>query len=309
MPDSSWRWRPLSVADLFDDTFKVFRARFGLFFAVNAVILIPLALLQSAMLPTTSIDIWEWYVGSTVGAAIEQQVPELVTDFSFVGYSFLFGIVSLLAISVLTGATIWLTVQHLHDGRPTIGAALGTGLKHMWRLTGSRLLLGLALIGASIALTLIVVILVLVAGPIFGSILGTIIAVVGIIAGTIAIGVRWLLTGPAVVAEDFNVFAAIGRSFRLSRGAVWSMLGRYLLFVLMVVLMTTVPSIVIGSLVQAALATGSVRLVAAVSGLGSAAINAVFQPLLPIMITLLYFDRRVRTEGYDLQQMAEQLEP
>jgi hypothetical protein len=146
-------------------------------------------------------------------------------------------------------------------------------------------------------------------GPLAGTILGVLLMGAGLVAAAIAIGARWMLAAPAIVAEDAGVGAAIGRSFRLARGAVWGLTGRYLLFLIMVMLLTAVPGAVIAALAQLALAWGSPRLIAAVTGTGTAVLNAVFQPLLPIMLTLLYFDRRVRTEGYDLQQLTEQLEP
>jgi hypothetical protein len=33
--------------------------------------------------------------------------------------------------------------------------------------------------------------------------------------------------------------------------------------------------------------------------------NAVFAPLYPIVLLLLYYDQRVRKEGYDIEQMIE----
>ena len=60
--------------------------------------------------------------------------------------------------------------------------------------------------------------------------------------------------------------------------------------------------------VIAALATtGDVRL--AVVAVGSALLGALINPITTIAIVLLYFDLRVRKEGLDLDQLAQQTSP
>ena len=57
----------------------------------------------------------------------------------------------------------------------------------------------------------------------------------------------------------------------------------------------------------AAVTAGDVRL--AVAQIGSTLLSALVSPITTIAVTLLYFDLRVRKEGLDLDQLAQQTSP
>jgi uncharacterized protein YacL len=60
-------------------------------------------------------------------------------------------------------------------------------------------------------------------------------------------------------------------------------------------------------LIVGAVTTGDVRL--AVVAVGTTILSAVISPIVTIALVLLYFDLRVRKEGLDLDQLAQQTSP
>ena len=209
--------------------------------------------------------------------------------------------------------------------RPGAGEVLRRALKSIWPLIGFGVLV------AAVEIVVLVVLALLVTGiALTGTVAGTVIAVlVGIFGGlAFLVGAGFLLvklaTVPsAIVLEGLGVFAAIGRSWVLMRGAFWRTFGIFALVVLMVgvagqivsfpfsllggaaggllfpdagsnpdptiaiqmALLTSIPATIVSSLVQ---------------GIGVVAQVSAF--------ALTYLDRRIRREGLDLelQRVVEQ---
>ena len=121
-----------------------------------------------------------------------------------------------------------------------------------------------------------------------------------------------VLAIPAVVLEPgLSPLQALSRSWRLTRGSRWRIFG---LGVVLIVLIY-VPAVAIGTLF-AILAPGSM----AGAGAGSAMVAAVvvlaitglvqifIYPLFYCVLTVTYYDLRVRKEGFDLELLASQLQ-
>ena len=104
---------------------------------------------------------------------------------------------------------------------------------------------------------------------------------------------------PALVLEDIGAGKAMSRSWALTKGFRLRIVG--LLFVVLIVLM--IPFLAIGAMggaFQAEPSTGSVVLVTVASGL----VSLVIGPLLYCVLTLVYYDLRVRKEAFDLEMLA-----
>ena len=141
---------------------------------------------------------------------------------------------------------------------------------------------------------------------------------VGVVAVPVALAggfvvALWLLAGtavllPVVALEDSGALRSLRRSFRLARGARWRAAG----VIVVVGVMTTLPTVAVAAFSGAwdELVEGSSSAVAATGGeawLWEAAgllLAAVTTPLWVACKTALYHDRRVRTEGYDIEVAA-----
>jgi hypothetical protein len=98
----------------------------------------------------------------------------------------------------------------------------------------------------------------------------------------------------AVVLEGKGAFGSIGRSGKLSRGRKLHIFGTLMLAYLIFFVVYFAIAII-------AAMTGSV----VISTVLTVAASIVAYPLFAIVEMLLYYDARVRNEGYDIEMMAE----
>jgi hypothetical protein len=210
------------------------------------------------------------------------------------------GLVSWLA-GVLLGGMLAVVV-----GRAVFGSTIGAG--ETWARIRGRLpaLLGL------VALECFGLIM-------LAGLVGLIIAAVGAAgnaAAAVVIGFPLLLVSAAtvvyfytmlsfapvlIVLERLPVFDAITRSFALVRNSFWRVLGIRLLTVVVVLLVANAvaaPFNFVGPLLIGS--TGLVLIGASVGAVGSAIGRIITTPFSAGVVALLYTDRRIRAEAFDL---------
>ena len=179
--------------------------------------------------------------------------------------------------TVLAWAACFKAVADGYLGRETsLGGSLRFGLPKIPRLLGLTILAGLMI---GIGLILIII-------P--GIVLGTFLS----------------LAVPALLFERIGVFSAIGRSFELVSGRFWSILLLLLVTFVAVLVVSFVFGLLIGGIAAAA-ADDSQAVGAAVTFLVTVGASAVTTPIFAAIISVLYFDQRVRKEGFDLQLLAQ----
>jgi hypothetical protein len=115
--------------------------------------------------------------------------------------------------------------------------------------------------------------------------------------------VAWAFAMPALLVEGLRGRKALGRSFGLVKGRWWRTFG--------VLVVGFLLAGVVSSLVQGAFLIGIivnpdndvlVLVLSAISGIVGLAISTPFQAAL---LTVVYFDLRVRKEGFDLELLAQ----
>ncbi len=116
----------------------------------------------------------------------------------------------------------------------------------------------------------------------------------------------WSVRVPALVIERAGPFRALGRSRRLVKGRWWPTAG--------VLLVSTIMVAVIGDVIAAALGaitfsggSPSVLLAVVMSVVVAIISGVLLQPFSAAVITVLYYDLRIRREGYDVELLADQL--
>ncbi|HEX6616102.1 MAG TPA: glycerophosphoryl diester phosphodiesterase membrane domain-containing protein [Gemmatimonadales bacterium] len=128
----------------------------------------------------------------------------------------------------------------------------------------------------------------------------------------VILAVGLVLAIPALVLEPgLSPMQALSRSWRLTRGSRWRIFG--LGFVLLVLIY--IPVVAIGT-IFAVLLPGSIptgpsagsAMLAAVLALAITGLVQIFiYPLFYCVLTITYYDLRVRKEGFDLELLASQL--
>jgi hypothetical protein len=122
------------------------------------------------------------------------------------------------------------------------------------------------------------------------------------LVGTVYLTASWMVSPAVVILEDAGPIAALRRSWALSTGSRWRILGLVLLLLVLQVVLSSLLSFVL----LASFATDQVvQLVVqqAVNLLASIA----WAPVYWGTFAILYYDLRVRREAFDLQLAAESL--
>jgi hypothetical protein len=116
------------------------------------------------------------------------------------------------------------------------------------------------------------------------------------------------LTAPAVVLERLGPWAAVKRSWRLTRRSFWRLFGIFLLTLIIVIIATIVVQIPFNFMANAAgggagifgatATTGEAAVI--ISAIGGIVGATITRPISAGVTVLLYVDLRMRREGLDL---------
>jgi Membrane domain of glycerophosphoryl diester phosphodiesterase len=270
--------RPMSLGEVLDRTFTLYRENFMLFVGISA-------LPRLLSLAAGFLILWMQY-GLLGGAGAQPNISTRNVG-TVIGGSLLIFLITysvLLIVYVLTqAATVW-AVSELYMGRATTVRDSLLSVK-----------------------------------PVMGSVLGTMIfsglitfaAFIALILPGIYFACRLAVAVPACVVEKNSAGASVTRSLELTKGFFWQI---FLLLMLVVFLAWSVTAIV-----EAPTFIFSFRALAArqTVGFGVAAYNVLATfvaqvfvgPVGTIAASLMYFNLRVKKEGFDIQHMLNTLSP
>ncbi|HET8655434.1 MAG TPA: hypothetical protein VFL93_07945 [Longimicrobiaceae bacterium] len=128
----------------------------------------------------------------------------------------------------------------------------------------------------------------------------------------ILIGIMFFAVVPVTVIEGKGVADALGRSKDLASGAWGRIFG--VVFILYLIVMIPMMAAGLGSAfvgmsLAAAGGTATIGPATALLQVGNSIVTALTTPLLMSGVVVLYYDRRVRIEGLDIEQETALLEP
>jgi hypothetical protein len=136
--------------------------------------------------------------------------------------------------------------------------------------------------------------------------LGLVLAYILLVIPGIYLYAAWSLLIPALVIERLGPVKALGRSRRLVKGRWWPVAGVLLLSWILTAIVSEAIRALLGAIDgfsgHPALLTGVLILT-----LSAAVASIITLPFQAAVITVLYYDLRVRHEGFDLELLADQL--
>jgi membrane-anchored glycerophosphoryl diester phosphodiesterase (GDPDase) len=128
--------------------------------------------------------------------------------------------------------------------------------------------------------------------------------VLGLLAALIYLGTMLAFTPSLIVLERLEIFPAIARSFKLVRGDFWRVFGIRLLAVIVAEVVATavaVPFSFGGQILLISASSTAATLIALVLlAVGGAIAQIITAPFSAGVVVLLYTDRRIRAEAFDL---------
>lgn len=275
--------RPLGVGELLDVALKIWRRHFWTLAKIVFVVVAPVEVLSSLLITSVSED--EAFFEPDFGTT--DTTFGTFPDPSVDGGDLAAFLAGALAAAVLSGLGFLLSSAAAL--RAVSVAYLGgqpdwrESLRLVWGRLGSLLWLAI-LMGAGLTVALFFLVV-----PFFW------------------LAVAWSMAFVVLVAEDRRGAGALRRSFQLVRRRWWPTLGT---LVLAFILQTIVEQIVAIPLVFLSF-TGEGGTIGAFLGLAvTSIVSAVITtPFVAAVFVLLYFDLRVRKEGFDVELLASAIGP
>lgn len=273
--------RPLTIGDALDLAVRLFRAHAGIMTGIGATVAVPLFALPlcafGAMAAPFALN------------AMSSDSARSATALAFATSAGVFLVAATLgglATWIQASAAVSATAQALATGKPSIRIAYREAF-HRWL---NILIAAVLLFAADAAVSFIAIV------PCVGLLLS--LPLVSLVHAIF--GFAW----PAIMLEDLDGVEALRRSYRLARGA----LPRVWLAMLAAGALSTAAWIG-----PAALALSLTGLLPPVIGgiiliLIMAAAACLSAPFAHAVTTIIYFDLRMRQEGYDLYRLAERVQ-
>ncbi|HTH64084.1 MAG TPA: hypothetical protein VL563_05350 [Gemmatimonadales bacterium] len=284
--------RPMEFGEILDGALQLFRRHFGLFLKLSLAVM---------WLPLAFSIYWRARFFGLATATPEQTAAVMQSQIvPFMLWGMVWGVLYGAGMLLLTAGSIRVISDSYLGREPQFGDSLQFGVGKIVPLflvgLGKTLLLFLLLIlsGVVIGLT----------GAAGGlAVLLVFIEVIAAVWLFIYVACGYMVTTPVVVLETLSSnFDAFGRSWELTKGARGRVFG--LVFVAGLI------SSVLPALVLSALGALIAQLAPAASiawTVIAAVLPVVLTPIVPCVLTLAYYDLRVRHEGFDLQLLSEQL--
>lgn len=267
----------------------MYRARPILFLVVSAIPYLILAI----MLAVLGVAFAGSFASAfEVTAAAPDLDPELIAAAITFGPAFV--VIAIVVFSVQSAALVHAASERYHGRETTIGVSLRVGLRASLRLIVAGVLVFLGLI--------------LVPTAIFIAAALTQQAIVLVIAGLASVFLffflitSWMLVPVIATIEGAGPVQSLVRSWRLTNGSRWRVLG---LLALLVVLQGVIGALFGFVFLSAFIADPLVRTV--LQQAANLVASVAWAPVQWGTFTVLYYDTRVRREAYDLSLAAEAL--
>lgn len=309
--------RPLSLGELLDRTFTLYRTHFWVFVGIMAI---P----ASIGIPANYLILH--FESGTLFTAGPPTLPSLGLILGFLAGYFAFVVFGLVVYSVAVAAVTHAVSETYLGRQSTVRDSYQSIRGKFWRLIG-------VVVNVMLRITGILILVGIVAGGVLIGITAAFSLVPGLAGGQATVAVivallvlvlyaaalvtmvylalRYSVSIPALMLENLGVLATVRRSVQLTRGRR----GQIFIACLLAAIISYVGLIVFQMpfLIPMMITMGRghvlpnwLALMAAVSGGVGGSITG---PILMIVLVLCYYDTRIRKEAFDLQFMMASLNP
>lgn len=260
--------RPLGIGEILDAAFKIYTRNLGTLMKTVAVVIVPVQVLTAIILLST-VDDPDVITGGTV---------EDSDAWGWIAGNLVGSVLGWVGLTIATGAVVKAVADGYLAKEPEWRESLAYAGSR-WR----------SLLWLSVLSTVLLIF-----------------AFIALIVPGIWLAIAWVVAVPALMIEDCRGMDALRRSFRLVRTRWWATFGVILLGFLLAGAIQGVIGAIGGAALLAGVddsLVGSVLLNGVIAAVGS----IIATPFQAAVTTILYFDLRVRKEGFDLQLLAERM--
>ncbi|MCJ7515010.1 MAG: hypothetical protein MUO89_03440 [Dehalococcoidia bacterium] len=293
---------PRNLGGILSETFAIYKSNFLRLVGVVAIVSVPVTVLYLIV---------ELLFPAHGGGATEAIANGI--------FSLLLGLASSVAFILMGGAVIHAVSEQYLNQPINIGRAYSFAWNRLSDMFWAAVLAGLAIYGILVAATLISLFISIAIGVEISGWQGMMAwAAILILIATppaLYLGITWTFILQAALVEDCGPRAALSHSSALVKKSWWRVLGIVLLLVIIVMTITMIfymPAIIsavsqttTGFISYATTEPTSWTMIAAT--IGGLIGNIICIPIFTIGATLLYFDLRLRKQGYSLDALVNEL--
>lgn len=270
----------MPLGELLDESFKLYRRHFAVIAGVALAVVLPnlIITLISGSYRANPFVYFQQILQNANDPQAFQALQARQQQYTSSPLYLLSFPIAILLIPFSVGAVYYAATSLAAGSVETVGSVLLGTLRRYFALFGVTMLVLLVVVGGILIITIPVV---------------------------IWVEVRWAVAYPALLAERIGPVRAVGRSWTLVKDNWWRTVGILILVSILVSIIQGAIGALLGGI--AAFIPGlSVDVRAAVVTVVTAIVSAVVGAITPIAVTMLYLDLRVRKEGVDLDQLAQQ---
>lgn len=282
-------FEPMTTGMVLDRSFRLYLDNFALMVGLSAILNVPL-LAISFLFSAGRIDVTKLN-GATAVAIVVGVIAFLIA--------------AIIVAPMIAGATS-LAVSDIYLGKTaTAGAVLSAAWRKVWTLLKTQIIVGLILFGLILAVGVVlgfvagILTVLSVPAVLIGFVLG--LGIIALLVFSVLLFLSYALIAPIVMIEGSNNGREIrNRSWRLVDGNRFKV---FLIFLVLVVIQVLVQAGV-GVLSALAFGLGNASIT---SSILNGAISILLTPISAIAVTLLYYDFRIRKEGFDLEMLSQSM--
>jgi len=263
------RLRPLSVGEILDVSIKVCLANWRTLLKTVLIVVVPLQILSTLL--TADYTVSQVDFSATEPATAEETFDELN---QYIGGLVITTILQVAAILLASAACLRAIAQSYLGEQSDWRSSLAFALRRAGPLLWLGLLYGL------------------------GVVLGTVLLIVP----GVWLFIAWAFAMPALLVENVRGPKALGRSFGLVKGRWWRTFGVILLGYLLAGITSSIVQAIF--YVGIFFDSGNDTLVLVLSALAGIVGLLITTPIQSALLAVIYFDLRVRKEGFDLELLA-----
>ena len=260
---------PMTLSDILDGAFKLLKANWRTVLLITAAFVVPIHLISAFVQRNL-------YGGRSFFDAVNNpSIQSTNTDNARLVVTGVVALVSLLVAPFVAGAISKVVAASYLGGEETVGSALRATGRRAWALFAAWVLVHiLEVIGTALC----------------------------ILPGLIAMA-TFVAVAPAIVIEGLGPIRGMRRSARL----LWPRLFPVMGIAIIAGLLASIIGNVLGTVPSVAALAIGLKYGWPLLAAGSILSALITTPFVAIVATLIYFDGRIRQEGFDLQLMADDL--
>lgn len=299
--------RPLTLSDLLDGTFATIRRAPAATLGIAALVYLIIGILGMLAFGVLGLNEVLYAALSITGDPNEIAHFEdlLLGTFShpwyiYAGIALVSFVLSILASAIIVGTSSAATMRATLNLPTSIVQSLRFSVSAWARIIWLNLLVGLGALSSFSLLIFIAFWLEASIGAL--TILPSFLLMFTLLLGFIFIGIRLVVAPVLIVTQSLGVFAAMGKSWRLTQGMWWRIFG----IVLVTGLMISVLGGIISSIAGVAVSfSNNMWVVLIATQLVGSITTAVGASLYYVLLSLLHVDLRIRQERLDVALLNE----